>query len=130
MSLPVVKARAFSDRFSVSEELAKGDRTLDVSSLFPSNPEFERLKSYKTPVNTPVLRLFLVALAGLLAFFIFLVGLAAIRGKGTDITLKNTMLIAALSVSLIGYLFVLATHVNIFYFDAPYTHYNRRCSHA
>jgi len=113
-----------SVRFDLSEELAKGDRTLDVSSLFPSNSEFERLKSYKTPVNTPALRLFLMALAGLLAFFIFLLSLAAIRGKGTEITLTNTVLIAALSVSLIGYLFVLATHVNIFYFDAPYKHYN------
>lgn len=110
-------------RFSLSEELAKGDHLIDVPRLFPINSEFERLKSYKTPFNTPVLRILLVAIAGLLSFFIFLLSLAAIRGKNTQITFKRVFLIFALNLSLIGYLFVLATNVNIYYFDAPYKHY-------
>jgi predicted choloylglycine hydrolase len=111
-------------QFSLAEELAKGDRTIDVPSLFPRNLEFERLRSFKTPFNTPVLRILLVAIAGLLSFFIFLLILAAIKGKNTEITFKNTFLMSALNLSLIGYLFVLATNVNIYYFDVPYKHYD------
>lgn len=110
-------------QFKLSEELAKGDHTIDVPSLFSSNSEFERLKSYKTPFNTPVLRILLVSIAGLLSFFIFLLSLAAIRGKNTEITFSNALLLSALNLSLIGYLFVLATNVNIYYFDAPYKHF-------
>lgn len=110
-------------QFSLAEELAKGDRTIDVPGLFPSNLEFERLKSFKTPFNTPVLRISLVAMAGLLSFFTFILILAAIKGKNNEITFKNTFFISALNLSLIGYLFVLATNVNIYYFDAPYKHY-------
>ncbi len=110
-------------QFSLAEELAKGNHTIDVPGLFPDNSEFERLKSYKTPFNTPVLRILLVAIAGLLSFFIFLLILAAIKVKNTEITFKNTLLISALNLLLIGYLFVLAANVNIYYFDAPYVHY-------
>ena len=111
-------------QFNLSDELAKGDRTIEVSGLFPVNSEFERLKSYKTPFNTPVLRILLVVIAGLLSFFILLLSIAAIRSKSTAITFKNTFLVSALNLLLTGYLFVLATNVNIYYFDAPYKHYN------
>lgn len=110
-------------RFNLSEELAKGDHSLHVASLFPINSEFERLKSYKTPFNTPVLKILLVAIAGLLSFFILLLSLAAIRDKNTEINFRNVLLLSVLNLLLIGYLFVLATHVNIFYFDAPYRHF-------
>ena len=110
-------------RFNLSEELAKGDHSLDVASLFPINSEFERLKSYKTPFNTPVLKILFVAIAGLLSFFILLLSLAAIRDKNKEINFRNVLLISILNLLLIGYLFVLATHVNIFYFDAPYRHF-------
>ena len=111
-------------RFNLTEELAKGDHTLDVAGLFPWNSEFERLKSYKTPFNLPVLRILLVVMAGLLSFSIVLLSLAAIRVNKSEITFNNAFLISALNLSLIGYLFVLATNVSIYYFDAPYVHYN------
>jgi hypothetical protein len=110
-------------RFSLAEALAKGDHVVDVPSLFPSNTEFERLKSFKTPFNTPVLRVLFLVVAGLLSFFVFLLILAASRGKSTEISFKNGLLIAALNFLLVGYLFVLATNVNVYYFDAPYKHY-------
>jgi hypothetical protein len=110
-------------RYSLAEALAKGDHVVDVPSLFPSNREFERLKSFKTPFNTPVLRVLLLVVAGLLSFFVFLLILAASKGKSTEISFKNGLLIAALNFSLVGYLFVLATNVYVYYFDAPYKHY-------
>ena len=111
-------------RFNLSNELAKGDHTINIASLFPSNSEFERLKSYKTPYNTPVLRILLVAIAGLLFFILFMVFLAALKAKHTEITFKNTWLIAAVNLLLMGYLFILVTNENIYYFDAPYQHYD------
>lgn len=111
-------------RFNLSEELAKGDHIIEVPGLFADNSEFERLKTYKTPFNTPVLRVLLVAIAGLLSLIIFLLSLAAILGKNKEITFGKVFLISGLNLALIGYLFVLATHVNIYYFDAPYKHYS------
>ncbi|HRE74581.1 MAG TPA: hypothetical protein PK798_13605 [Flavobacteriales bacterium] len=110
-------------QFNLSEELAKGDHIIDVSTLFPANPEFERLKSYITPFNTPVLRILLVVIGGLLFFFIVLFTFAAIKLKNTNITYKHTFLIIGINLFLIGYLFVLVTNENIYYFDAPYKHY-------
>jgi hypothetical protein len=110
-------------QFNLTQELAKGDHVIDVAGIFPVNPEFERLKNYKTPFNTPVLRMLLVVMAGLLAFSVGLFSLAAWKGKSTTVTFKHTLLIAAFHLTLIGYLFVLATNVNIYYFDAPYEHY-------
>lgn len=37
--------------FDLKDELSKGDRTLDMASLFGPRPEFERLKSYITPFH-------------------------------------------------------------------------------
>lgn len=110
-------------QFNLSDELAKGDHILDVPALFPNNLEFERLKSYKTPYNTAFLRILLVVVAGLLCFIIFLLMLATIKAKNAEITFKNTFLLSALNLLLIGYLFVLATNEYIYYFDAPYKHY-------
>ena len=40
-------------QFSLSEELVKGDHMISLPTLFPENPEFERLVKYKTPFNVP-----------------------------------------------------------------------------
>ena len=111
-------------RFNLSEELAKGDHTINIQGLFPGNSEFERLMSFKTPFNTPVLRILLVAIAGLLFLINLILIVAAIKAKRTGITFKNTLLISAVNIFLVGYLFVLATNESIYYFDAPYKHYN------
>ena len=57
-------------QFSLAEELAKGDHILNVASLFPINAEFEKLASFKTPFNTPVLRVGLVILGGVLKAYL------------------------------------------------------------
>lgn len=111
-------------QFNLAVELAKGDHTIDVSTLFPVNSEFERLKRYKTPFNTPILRLLLVLVAGLLLLFLFIFILAAFLLKSTVFTFKHAIFISIINALLIGYLFILATNINVYYFDAPYKHYN------
>ncbi|HEY0977696.1 MAG TPA: hypothetical protein VGE21_09515 [Flavobacteriales bacterium] len=37
--------------FDLKEELAKGDRVLDMAALFPVNAEYERLLAYRTPFH-------------------------------------------------------------------------------
>lgn len=37
--------------FNLKEELAKGDHEVEMATLFPQNPEFERLLGYKTPFH-------------------------------------------------------------------------------
>lgn len=112
-----------SVQFNLTEELAKGDHTIDVPNLFPGNAEFERLKNYKTPFNTPLLRILLVLGGGLLCLMILLFILALVIAKNKEINTKNVFLISTLNLFLTGYLFVLATHENVYYFDTPYKHY-------
>ncbi len=113
-----------SVQFNLAKELAKGDHILEVPTLFPGNSEFERLKTYKTPFNTPYLRLALVLMGGLLAFIILLLVLAVTKVKTTEITIKNSFLLLTLNLLLIGYLIVLVTNEYIYYFDVPYKHYS------
>lgn len=107
-------------QFNLAEALSKGDHLIDIPNLFPNNSEFERLKSYKTPFNTPVLRMLLVAMAGLLLMIQVLLMLFARRISRAEFTLRHVFLISVLNLSLIGYLFILATNEHIYYFDAPY----------
>lgn len=115
-----------SVQFNLAKELAKGDHVIEVPTLFPGNSEFERLKTYKTPFNTPYLRLALVLMGGLLAFIILILVLAAIKVKSIEITIKNSILLSMLNLLLIGYLIVLVTNEYIYYFDVPYKHYSSK----
>ena len=111
-------------QFSLAEELAKGDHLLSIPTLFASNPEFERLANYKTPFSTPELRVSLAGLGGVLGVFALLFGFSAIRNRNTDFSLKPAFTFSVMNLILTAYLFVLATNINIFYFDAPYKHYS------
>ena len=110
-------------QFNLAEELAKGDRIIDIPGLFPNNPKYERLKSYRTPFNTAGLRVLLVLLGGILTIYSFLLGLSLIR-KHNDKSVKTILFIASTNLVLTAYLFVLATNISIYYFDAPYKHYS------
>lgn len=111
-------------QFNLSEELAKGDHIIDVSGLFPENPEFARLANYKTPFNLSSLRFGLVFIAG----FLLLLALLHLIGyfkKRIESNFKLIQLVfVGLNALLIGYLIILATNINIYYFDAPYQHYS------
>ena len=111
-------------QFNLTEELSKGDHVLSVPDMFPENKQFERLKSYKTPFNTPVLRVSLVILSGILISLSLLLGISLIRNKNAGLSLKAVIPISILNLVLTSYLYVLATNMYIYYFDAPYKHYS------
>ena len=112
-------------QFNLTNELSKGDHMLNIAEIFPRNPEFERLIDFKTPSNTPVLRILLVLSAGLLACISFALFLSHIqKNKTTLLTLKSVIGIVLLNFILIAYIVVLLTNNSIFYFDVPYQHYH------
>ena len=112
-------------QFNLTNELSKGDHMLNIVEIFPRNPEFERLIDFKTPSNTPVLRILLVLSAGLLACISFALFLSHIqKNKTTPFTLKSVIGIVLLNFILIAYIVVLLTNNSIFYFDVPYQHYH------
>jgi hypothetical protein len=107
-------------QFDLDAELAKGDHTFDVPSLFPPNAEYAQLLAYKTPQNTPALRLFLLFCAGLFFFsgFFFLWGFW--RHRSTRKYARVLLALFPLGLALTYYMYVLATNLYIFYFSAPY----------
>lgn len=110
-------------RFNLQDELAQGNHSISIPELFPTNSEFERLAAYKTPFNTPSIRVALAGIGGFLVLLslIVIIGLF-IRKKSTGYRgLKLSF--AVLNLFVFGFLFVLATEMSIFYFDAPYVHY-------
>lgn len=109
-------------QFNLKEELSKGDYLMDIPPLFPSNPAFERLKNYHTPFNTPSLRITLVFLSGILTLFSLVMIYSAFRYRNSKDHKRALCLFGLMNVILTLYLFLLATHVNLYYFDAPYVH--------
>lgn len=112
-------------QFNLTDELLKGDHFLNIADIFPRNPEFERLINFKTPSNTPALRLILGLFAGLLALISVVLFLSKIqKNKTKPLSLKSTLVLVLLNFILIAYIMVLNTINSIFYFDVPYQHYN------
>ena len=114
-------------QFNLTDELSKGDHILNIAEIFPWNPEFERLINFKTPSNTPALRLLLGLFAGLLALIsVALLLLQIQKNKRTPLSFKSVLVLVSLNFILIAYIVVLNTNNSIFYFDVPYQHYNSR----
>jgi hypothetical protein len=112
-------------QFNLTNELSKGDHSLNIAEIFPRNPEFERLINFKTPSNTPALRLLLGLFAGLLALISVALLLSQFqKNKNKPLSLRLVLALVSLNFILIAYTVVLNTNNSIFYFDAPYQHYN------
>ncbi|MBX2980596.1 MAG: hypothetical protein KF905_15015 [Flavobacteriales bacterium] len=120
----------FSERitFDLQEDIAKGDRTVDMASLFGPRPEYDRLKSYITPFHQRWLfwALFGVAVLALIMGTVNLVQLisrsvATLRGRksGSLITPVLSGLASATLIALIG---VLLMQEGVFYFGLGFTH--------
>ncbi|MFT5858588.1 MAG: hypothetical protein ACI865_000676 [Flavobacteriaceae bacterium] len=109
--------------FNIMEELAKGNHAIDIISLFPVNTEFEQLKTYVTPFNTPSLRIALSLLG--LFFFISsaLFALSSIRKKVNRYRLFRVF-VSLLCLVMFLYMFALVTNHDIYYFSAPFVHFN------
>lgn len=111
-------------RFDLTTELSKGDHVMAIPELFPENAEFEELKSYKTPFNTPELRITLALLGAFLSITTLYFVRQIWRNRHSRSAGNSLNLVAGLNILLTGYLFILATNVSVFYFDAPYKHYS------
>ncbi|TAH40294.1 MAG: hypothetical protein EYC69_10795 [Bacteroidetes bacterium] len=107
-------------QFNLKEELAKGDHILDITTLFPPNKEFEKLASFKTPLNSFLVDRFLRFCLVLFLFLSFYYLYTYFR-KAKSLPYSNIKVGLFLLSSLMSYyIFVLATKINIYYFPAPY----------
>ncbi len=111
-----------SVQFDISEMLAKGDTLISISSLFPVNEEFERLANYKTPFNTPSIRITLALLGALLPILTLYFAFVFIKNKEAKLR-KVLLTMGVLNLLLAGFFFILATTIGIFYFDAPFVYF-------
>jgi hypothetical protein len=107
-------------QFNLSEELKKGDHIIAVETLFPHNPEFEKLRSYKIPKNSILIGVFILASAGffLLTSIFFLIQYFRKRESKTYAYVQ--LVLFPIGLILVYYMYVLIGPVNVFYFSAPY----------
>ncbi|MGE0638440.1 MAG: hypothetical protein AB7G44_03760 [Bacteroidia bacterium] len=107
-------------QFNLSEELKKGDHIIAIETLFPYNPEFEKLRNYKTPKDSILIGVFILASAGffLLTSIFFLIQYFR-RREGKKYSYVQ-LLLFPIGLTLFCYMYVLSGPVNVFYFSAPY----------
>lgn len=109
-----------SIQFNINEELKKGDHIIAIETLFPTNDEFEKLRHYKTPKNSILIGIFIIASAGffLVTSLFFLIQFF----KRKEYKKYSYIQFALFPIGLIlfYYMFVLSGSVNVFYFPAPY----------
>ncbi|MFT6998387.1 MAG: hypothetical protein ACJAQ4_002148 [Cryomorphaceae bacterium] len=113
-----------SIRFNLEEELAQGDHFLSIPELFPANAKFERLVEYTTPFNTPILRIGLALTGGLLMLVSLFHFMSYFLRKRSNSINGLKLFYSVLNIFVVAFLFVLATEINIYYFNAPYQHYS------
>lgn len=109
--------------FDLKQELQKGDRTLDMVTLFPENPNFERFVNFQTPQNNEKIKILL--LTSLLLFLIggigfFYRGIFYKRNKHTHMKRLDYFTMASFLFFLVLYQIQLLNNQGIFYFPAPY----------
>jgi len=107
-------------QFSLRAELKKGDHIIAIETLFPNNPEFEKLRNYKTPKDSIFIGLFIVASAVffLLTSLFFIIQYFRIREIKKYSYVQ--LLLFLTSLILFYYMIVLSGSVIVFYFPAPY----------
>jgi hypothetical protein len=109
-------------QFNLSEELKKGDHIIEVETLFPHNPEFEKLRNYKTPKDSILMGVFIIASAGFFLltsiFFLF----QYLKRRESKKYSYIQLLLFPIGLILFYYMYVLSGPVNVFFFSAPYKH--------
>ncbi len=109
-------------QFDLKDELAKGNHSLEIPSLFPQNKEYQKLLDFKTPLNS-------VAVDWFLRFCLLLFLISAVYFFVSYFRNRNLkyapykLLLSVFGFIMLYYVFVLATEINIFYFPAPYKGY-------
>ncbi len=110
----------YTVQFNLREELDKGDHIIAIASLFPHNIEFEKLRNYKTPKNSNLIGVFIVASAGLFLFTSIFFFIRYFRKKQNNKYAYFQLLLIPLGLILFYYMYVLSRSINVFYFSAPY----------
>ncbi len=114
----------FSERvtFDLKEELTKGDRTVDMASLFGPRPEYDRLKSHLTPFHQRWLFWALLAMAAVAVIvgavnLVQLIGrsVAKVRGRSAR-SLITPILSGLANATVIGLIGVLLMQEGVYYF--------------
>lgn len=106
-------------KLNIAEELAKGERKILISDLFPRNEEYEKLRSFQTPFNNGAIIIFMAAAALMfLVSAIFFIGSYIKTRKHSSAYIK--LLLAALNLAMVYYVWSLITNEGIYYFAAPY----------
>ncbi|MBR9922808.1 MAG: hypothetical protein GYB31_18430 [Bacteroidetes bacterium] len=109
-------------QFDIAESLARGNHLISIPELFSTNAEFQRLKDYKTPFNDNALRLVLALVGVGLLMLSLIFFISFFRKRKLDNYNPIKLLFAGINVLLFGYMIVLTTNINVYYFDAPYQH--------
>lgn len=106
--------------YDLKAELAQGDHLITLEPLFPSNAEFERLRDFKTPLNSQWLKVVLFG-AGVLFFFSAWFFLVVYVWKRAKIRYGYAFIaMFPLGLGLFYYMYVLFVNPSIFYFPSPY----------
>jgi hypothetical protein len=105
--------------FDLKSEMAKGNHEFALAELFPENKNFEKFLNYKTPQNSQVIFIFIIA-SGLLFFFSALYFLVNFIKTDNPNNKFLKLVLAILSAALSVYAFILIRNQGIFYFPSPY----------
>jgi len=114
--------------FDLKDELAKGDRSVDMASLFGARPDHERLRNHITPFHQRWLfwaLLALAALAGILGAVnlvqLIVRGVAKLRGRNSG-SLITPLLSGLANATLMGLIGVLLMQEGVYYFGLGSVH--------
>ncbi len=107
----------FSERvtFNLKEELAKGERTVAMASLFGVRPEYDALLAYATPFHQRELFYVLISLAALAAL-LSIQSIALLFRRNRKVTLWRSLFVPLSSVSMILLTGLLLTNEGVYYF--------------
>ncbi len=109
-------------QLDLKKELTKGDHSFEIASLFPVNPEYQKLLDFKTPANNNYINNFILACFILFLFsFVYFV-VDYFRNRKIKYSYFK-LLLAVLSFCMAYYMTVLIRESGVFYFPAPYKSY-------
>lgn len=107
--------------FDLKDELAKGDHIIEMASIFPPNPKYERLKNYKTVCNSGILLSIFVFCGALFLFSSIFFIISFLKNRKTTNApnskySKVKLLLFAFDILLLYYVVTLIGNEMIFYF--------------
>lgn len=108
---------------NIKDELLKGDHSIEIPSLFATNPEYIFFLNFITPMNNKTIDLFLQFSLCLFAFSFIYYLLVFLKNRQSTQYRVAYIILIVLNGILPYYMFVFATEMAIYYFPPPYQHY-------